>query len=460
MTSDDRSALQFRRMTETPIPQLILSLAAPTILSMLITSIYNLADTFFVGQISTSASGAVGVVSSLMAIIQALGFMLGHGAGTIISRSLGSRDTTAATRFASTSFFTALVFGVVLAVAGLGTLPHFMMLLGSTETILPHACAYARPSLIAAPLMISSLVMNNILRYEGKASFAMIGLVTGGVLNIALDPLFMFVFGLGTAGAGIATALSQSISFCILLSMFLRGKTVSQFRLSAVTREARDFGRILLGGAPSFGRQGLNSIGGMLLNLAARSYGDAAVAGMSIVSRIFMFIISVAIGVGQGLQPVASFNYGARKYRRVRQAAIFTIEAAFCMLVVLVGLCWVNGDALIRLFRDDPAVTAVALPAFHYQCLAMLLQPIIVVANMTFQSVGASGRATFLACCRQGVFFIPLILILPRTHGLFGVEICQPIADALTFLVSLPFLIAFLQQLGRMDDAEQSKTAS
>ena len=460
MTSDDRSALQFRRMTETPIPQLVLSLAAPTILSMLITSIYNLADTFFVGQISTSASGAVGVVSSLMAIIQALGFMLGHGAGTIISRSLGSRDTTAATRFASTSFFTALVFGVVLAVAGLGTLPHFMMLLGSTETILPHACAYARPILIAAPLMISSLVMNNILRYGGKASFAMIGLVTGGVLNIALDPLFMFVFGLGTAGAGIATALSQSISFCILLSMFLRGKTVSQFRLSAVTREARDFGRILLGGAPSFGRQGLNSIGGMLLNLAARGYGDAAVAGMSIVSRIFMFIISVAIGVGQGLQPVASFNYGARKYRRVRQAAIFTIEAAFCMLVVLVGLCWVNGDVLIRLFRDDPAVTAVALPAFHYQCLAMLLHPIIVVANMTFQSVGASGRATFLACCRQGVFFIPLILILPRTHGLFGVEICQPIADVLTFLVSLPFLLAFLQQLGRMDDAEQAKASS
>ena len=460
MANADRSAEQFRKMTETPIPKLILSLAAPTILSMLITSIYNLADTFFVGQISTSASGAVGIVSSLMAILQALGFMLGHGSGSIISRSLGSQNTDAATRFASTSFFTALVFGGIITAAGLLTLPDFMMLLGSTETILPHACAYARPILIAAPLMISSLVMNNILRYEGKASFAMIGLVTGGVLNIALDPLFMFVFGLGTAGAGIATALSQSISFCILLSMFLRGKTVSQFRLSAVTREARDFGRILLGGAPSFGRQGLNSIGGMLLNLAARSYGDAAVAGMSIVSRIFMFIISVAIGVGQGLQPVASFNYGARKYRRVRQAAIFTIEAAFCMLVVLVGLCWVNGDALIRLFRDDPAVTAVALPAFHYQCLTMLLQPIIVVANMTFQSVGASGRATFLACCRQGVFFIPLILILPRTHGLFGVEICQPIADVLTFLVSLPFLIAFLQQLGRMDDAEQSKTAS
>ena len=457
MTSDDRSALQFRRMTETPIPQLVLSLAAPTILSMLITSIYNLADTFFVGQISTSASGAVGVVSSLMAIIQALGFMLGHGAGTIISRSLGSRDTTAATRFASTSFFTALVFGVVLAVAGLGTLPHFMMLLGSTETILPHACAYARPILIAAPLMISSLVMNNILRYEGKASFAMIGLVTGGVLNIALDPLFMFVFGLGTAGAGIATALSQSISFCILLSMFLRGKTVSQFRLSAVTREARDFGRILLGGAPSFGRQGLNSIGGMLLNLAARSYGDAAVAGMSIVSRIFMFIISVAIGTGQGFQPVAGFNYGAQKYRRVQQACLFTMAASFCFLSVILTACWFNAETLIRLFRDDPEVTAVALPAFRYQCFAMLLQPVIVAGNMLFQSIGKSGRATFLACCRQGVFFIPLILTLPRAFGLLGVEICQPIADVLTFFVTVPFLFPFLRQLVRMDEAEAAK---
>ena len=291
MTQQDRTAVQYHKMTETPIPRLILSLAAPTILSMLITSIYNLADTFFVGRISTSASGAVGVVSSLMAIIQALGFMLGHGSGTIISRRLCSQDTHAATRFASTSFITALAFGVVLAVVGLATLPDFMMLLGSTDTILPHACAYARPILIAAPLMMSSLVMNIILRYEGKASFAMIGLVTGGVLNIVLDPVFIFGLGMVTGGAGTATALSQSISFCILLSMFLRGKTGSQRRLSAVTREPREFLQILAGGAPSFGRQGLNSIGGMLLNIAARSYGDAAVAGMSIVSRIFQFLL-------------------------------------------------------------------------------------------------------------------------------------------------------------------------
>ena len=457
MSAEDRTAQQFRKMTETPIPKLILSLAAPTILSMLITSIYNLADTFFVGQISTSASGAVGVVSSLMAIIQALGFMLGHGAGSIISRSLGSQNTKAATRFASTSFFTALTFGLILAAVGLTTLPHFMMLLGSTETILPHACAYARPILIAAPLMMSSLVMNNILRYEGKASFAMIGLVTGGVLNMVLDPVFIFGFGLGTAGAGIATALSQSISFCILLSMFLRGKTVSQFQLSAVTRSPAEFGTILMTGLPSFGRQGLNSIGGMLLNIAARSYGDAAVAGMSIVSRIFMFIISVAIGTGQGFQPVAGFNYGARKYRRVEKACVFTMCASFCFLSVIVAACWFNAEALIKLFRDDPEVTAIALPAFRYQCFACFLQPVIVAGNMLFQSIGKSGRATFLACCRQGVFFIPLILTLPRMFGLLGVEICQPIADVLTFVVTVPFLFPFLHQLVKTEEAETAK---
>ena len=457
MSAEDRTAQQFRKMTETPIPKLILSLAAPTILSMLITSIYNLADTFFVGQISTSASGAVGVVSSLMAIIQALGFMLGHGAGSIISRSLGSQNTKAATRFASTSFFTALTFGLILAAVGLTTLPHFMMLLGSTETILPHACAYARPILIAAPLMMSSLVMNNILRYEGKASFAMIGLVTGGVLNMVLDPVFIFGFGLGTAGAGIATALSQSISFCILLSMFLRGKTVSQFQLSAVTHSPAEFGTILMTGLPSFGRQGLNSIGGMLLNIAARSYGDAAVAGMSIVSRIFMFIISVAIGTGQGFQPVAGFNYGARKYRRVEKACVFTMCASFCFLSVIIAACWFNAEALIKLFRDDPEVTAIALPAFRYQCFACFLQPVIVAGNMLFQSIGKSGRATFLACCRQGVFFIPLILTLPRMFGLLGIEICQPIADVLTFVVTVPFLFPFLHQLVKMEEAETAK---
>ncbi len=448
MSAEDRTAQQFRKMTETPIPKLILSLAAPTILSMLITSIYNLADTFFVGQISTSASGAVGIVSSLMAILQALGFMLGHGAGGIISRSLGSQNTHAATKFASTSFFTALVFGGIITAAGLLTLPDFMMLLGSTETILPHACAYARYILLAAPIMMSSLVMNNILRYEGKASFAMIGLVTGGLLNIALDPLFIFWAGHGHRRCGPCHGPEpehQLLHPALHVPAGQNGQPVpdhgSHPQPGGVRHHPDDrYAQLWPSG-------GLNSIGGMLLNIAARGYGDAAVAGMSIVSRIFMFIISVAIGTGQGFQPVAGFNYGAKKYHRVQQACLFTMAASFCFLSVILTACWFNAETLIRLFRDDPEVTAVALPAFRYQCFAMLLQPVIVAGNMLFQSIGKSRRATFLACCRQGVFFIPLILTLPRAFGLLGVEICQPIADVLTFFVTVPFLFPFLRQL-------------
>ena len=244
---------QFDKMTKTPIPRLVLGLAVPTILSMLITSIYNLADTFFVGQISTSASGAVGVVSSLMAVIQAIGFMLGHGSGSIISRSLGSGDAPAASRFASTSFFTAIGAGAALGVFGIAGLTPLMRLLGSTETILPHARDYAFYILLAAPFMMSSLVMNNILRYEGKASFAMIGLVTGGVLNMVLDPVFIFGLGMGTGGAGLATGLSQIVGFCILLSMYLRGKTVSKLSIRNYTRSGRDIMAILTSACPALG---------------------------------------------------------------------------------------------------------------------------------------------------------------------------------------------------------------
>ncbi len=443
--------LQYEKMTATPIPKLVMGLAVPTILSMLITSIYNLADTFFVGQLSTSASGAVGVVSSLMAVIQAIGFMLGHGAGSVISRSLGSGDAPAASRFASTSFFTALGAGAALGVFGVLGLTPLMRLLGSTETILPHARAYAFYILLAAPFMMSSLVMNNILRYEGKASFAMVGLVTGGVLNMALDPLFIFGFGMGTGGAGLATGLSQVVSFCILLSMYLRGKTVSRLSLRSYTRSARDIVTILTTGMPSFGRQGLASFASMMLNVAARAYGDAAVAAMSIVSRIFQFLMSVALGVGQGFQPVSSYNYGAQKFHRVREACIFTMEASFVLMTALAAVCYFQGEGLVRLFRDDDTVAAIALPAFRWQCIATVLQPVLICSNMLFQSVGKAGRATLLSCCRQGIFFIPLIAVLPQLWGLAGVQYSQPIADVFSFVVAVPFLWQFLRQLERMD---------
>ena len=435
-------------MTETKIPTLILRLALPTVLSMLITGIYNLADTYFVGQLNnTSASGAIGVVASLMAIIQALGFMLGHGAGSHISRSLGAKDADMATRYASTGFFTALLLGGILGVVGLFTLDGFMLLLGSTDTILPHASGYAFYILLAAPIMMSSLVMNNILRYEGKAFFAMIGLVFGGILNMILDPILIFSCGMGTAGAGLATAISQCVSFLLLLSAFLRKKTVSRFSLFRITKKPREFFGILAVGLPSFGRQGLAAIAGMLLNVAARGFGDAAVAAMSIVSRIFMFLMSVVLGIGQGFQPVAAFNYGAKKYRRVRDAALFTVAAATVAVVVFGSVCYLFAPELIRAFQNDGEVLSIALPAFRYQAIALIFEPVIVSCNMLYQSVGRAAIATPLAMCRQGIFFLPLILTLPSAFGIAGIQAAQPLADVLTFLVTLPFFIAFLSRL-------------
>lgn len=447
---NEKEALQYQTMTETKIPRLILRLSVPTVLSMLITGIYNLADTYFVGQLNnTSASGAIGVVASLMAIIQALGFMLGHGAGSHISRSLGRRDSASATRYASTGFFTALFLGALLSILGISFLDGFMLLLGSTDTILPHASGYAFYILLAAPFMMSSLVMNNILRYEGKAFFSMIGLVSGGILNMVLDPIFIFGCGMGAAGAGLATAISQCVSFCLLLMAFITKKTVSRFSVFKFTRSPKEFFSMLSVGLPSFGRQGFSAISGMLLNIVARTYGDPAVAAMSIVSRIFMFLMSVLLGIGQGFQPVAAFNYGAKKYRRVREAAIFTVIASSVSTLVLCSICYLLAPQLITAFQNDSTVLEIALPAFRFQAIALLLEPSIVTCNMLYQSVGKAAIATPLALCRQGIFLIPMLLTLPAMYGITGMQLAQPVADVLTFLVTLPFLLCFLRRLDR-----------
>ena len=444
-----QSQAQYEKMTGTPIPKLVLTLAAPTVVSMLVSSIYNMADTFFVSQLGTSASGAVGVVFSLMAIIQAVGFTLGMGSGSIISRLLGRQQTQDATRYASTAFFTCFGIGCLLTVGGLLFLNPMMRLLGATETILPYARDYGHYILLAAPFMASSFTMNNILRFEGKASLAMIGLTTGGILNMVLDPLLIFGFRLGIAGAAIATGLSQLISWSILLSIFLLRKTQCRLSLRYYTRNVRELLEILKQGLPSLSRQGLASLASMLLNQNAAVYGDAAVAAMSIVSRICMFVLSVMLGIGQGFQPVCGFNYGAGKYSRVKQAFRFTFLLGEISMSVLALLGFVFAPQLVQLFRNDPQVVLIGGFALRCQCVALALQPLNVCGNMLFQSIGQSKPATFLSCTRQGLFFIPSILVLPRIIGLTGVQITQPLADILSFVVSVPLLLRFFRQLPR-----------
>lgn len=447
--------VQYKKMTETPVSKLIIMLGIPTTLSMLVTNIYNMADTYFVGKLGTSASGAVGIVFGLMAIIQAFGFMFGHGSGSIISRRLGARDVESASRFASTAVLCSLVAGSAITLFGFVFLEPLMRLLGSTDTILPYAKTYAAYILMAAPFMTVSCVLNNILRYEGRAAFAMIGLMTGSILNIFGDWFLMENLGFGVEGAGIATAVSQTISFLILLFMFLSGKTQSKLSVKWITKDFSDVTLICKTGLPSMMRQGLSSVSTMILNGQAGVYGDAAVAAMSIVNRICFFIFSVGLGIGQGFQPVAAFNYGAKKYGRVRKGFYFTWAAGEVLLggIALVGMFF--PAELVGFFRDDAEVIAIGTVALTAQLVSLFFQPLSVCSNMMFQSIGENKTATFLSMLRSGLYFIPVILLLSKTMGLFGIEISQTIADVLAFFTALPFAVSFLRKL-KMLEAESS----
>ena len=443
----DNADAQYRKMTETPVSRLILTLAAPTIVSMMVTNIYNTADTWFVSREGTSAAGAVSVVFSLMAIYQAFGFMFGHGAGSNISRKLGEKHEEMVKTYASTSLFLSLASGAAVSLMGLLFMDPLLRLLGSTETILPYARQYVLWVLIAGPLLSASCVLNNILRYEGRAFYAMIGLMTGGILNMIGDPVLMFGLDLGVSGAGISTAVSQLISFVILLAMFRGNKTISRFHFRYFARDIRVVQDILTAGFPSLIRQGLNSFTTILLNHQAALYGDAAIAAMGIVSKVTFFISAVAIGVGQGFQPVSAFNYGAKKYRRVVQAFRFTAFAGTLMLSVMAVICIVVPAPIVSWFRDDADVVAIGAAALRYQAISCLFLSYSIAAGMLFQSIGVSGRATFLAALRAGVCFIPLILLLPRLFGIVGIELAQPCSDILSTVISVGVTEVYLRRL-------------
>lgn len=442
---------QYDKMTKTSIPKLIIRLSVPTILSMLVTNIYNMADTAFVGQLGNSASGAVGIVFGFMAILQAVGFMFGQGSGSIIARLLGAKDKESASATASTGFFCALFLGLLIEIPGFLFLDPLVMLLGSTETIAPYAKIYISFILLAAPLMTASFVLNNILRYEGKAALGMIGLMTGGLLNIIGDPIFMFVFHMGIAGAGLSTALSQCISFGILLSMFLRGKTECRLSIHRISLQPGRVFNIMATGMPSLLRQGLNSLTTVLLNSEAAVYGDSAVAAMSIVSRISMFVFSFALGIGQGFQPVSGFNYGAGKYRRVRKAFLFTSALSEGLIVVISLFVMLCSGNLIGLFRNDDTVIEIGTRALRLHCMALLFLPACMVTEMLMQSTGQRLSASLLSSLRSGVFFIPLLLILAKVRGLSGIQEAQPLAYVLAFIPSLLFAVWFFRKLPKED---------
>ncbi len=448
---DEKQEQKFHQMTETPVSHLICQLALPCIISMLVTSFYNMADTFFVGMLkSNSATGAVGVVFSLMAIIQAVGFFFGHGSGNFISRELGKQHYEEAGNMAATGFFAALAAGTLICLVGQIFLEPLAMLLGSTATILPYTKAYLQVILLGAPWMTSSLVLNNQLRYQGSASYAMVGIASGAVLNIVLDPLLIFTFRLGVAGAAWATIVSQFISFCLLLAGCAKGGNL-HLHISRVQFKLPYYVQIVRGGLPSLARQGLASVATICLNRAAGPYGDAAIAAMGVVQRIMMFGGSAMIGFGQGFQPVCGFNYGAKLYHRVKEGFWFCVKASTLFLLAMSSLGFLFAPELITLFRDDPEVVLIGASALRFQCVTLCLSGWIVMSNMMLQTIGKTAGATFLAMSRQGIFFIPLVYLLSRAVGLLGVEMTQAVSDLLTLLCAIPIQLRALRELDTLE---------
>lgn len=442
---------QYYEMANAPISKIIPKLAVPTIISMLVTSIYNMADTFFVSQLGTSASGAVGIIFSAMAIIQALAFMIGMGTGNFIARMIGAGNRKLAEELASIAFFTGFGVGLVIAVIGNANIGQLVRMLGSTETIAPYAEAYASYIFVAAPFMICSFIMNNLLRFQGKALFAMVGITTGGVLNMVLDPVFIFGLDMGTAGAALATGLSQFISFCILLFMCNSREDCISIHPKKFKPTLAIYGEIIHGGLPSLGRQGIASIATIIMNTMAQPYGDAAIAAMSIVNRFMMFVGSAMIGFGQGYQPVCSYCFGARLYDRVKKACVYCVKVStiFLLAVSVIGLIF-SGN-IIQMFRkDDLEVIRIGTLALRLQLLTMPLQGLVVMGgNMTPQSIGYGIRATIVSTARQGWLLIPILLCTVPVFGVLGIQMAQPIADVGTFILAAVVTKGIFKDLDR-----------
>lgn len=447
LTKAEKQKKQYEKMTNEPIGKLLFTLSIPTIISMMVTNIYNIVDTAFVGTLGTSESGATGVVFGYMSILQAVAFMCGQGGGSLMSRKLGAKELDDATMYSSSAFFLSFFFGLLIAIGSLFFLNPLVRLLGSTETIAPYAKTYIFFILLSAPFFTSSLTMNNLLRYEGKALLGTIGMLTGSVLNIGMDALFMFGLKLGISGAGMATAISQLISFCILLSMFLCGRTQTRIALCFVSKDIKNIFNVLTTGFPSLLRQALYSVATMLLNGAAGVYGDAAVSAMSIVSRISFFPMAFAIGIGQGFQPIAAFNFGAGKNSRVRQAfwsALFGTEMVMLLLSMPIALF---SSPLIRLLRDDMQVIDYGMRALRLMCIGQLFVPLTMMVEMGFQSTGARLLASFSSSLRSGLLFIPSLLLFSHVRGMKGIQEAQPFSLVLTFFVCIYLCRLFMKRV-------------
>ncbi|WP_252198622.1 MATE family efflux transporter [Clostridium sp. MCC353] len=447
MMNTELQKQKFRHMTEDPVEKLVCSMAVPSIISMLVSAFYNMADTFFVGKVSTQATAAIGVVFPYMALIQAVSFFFGHGSGNYISRALGRQETKDAEKMAANGFFSALIFGLLLLTPCFLLMNPLLTGLGATDTILPDARSYFKYILLATPFMMCSLVMNNQMRLQGNARKAMVGISTGAILNIILDPLLIFGLKMGVSGAALATAVSQFTSFLILLHMSGQGDGV-KIHWKAFSPSVRAYREIIAGGLPSLCRQGLASIATICLNQAAGFYGDSAIAAFSVVNRITIISSSALLGFGQGFQPVCGFNYGAKLYERVKKAFWFCIRVSTVAMSTLGIFGFIFAESIVRLFRaNDPELIRIGAQALRYQSLVFPFLGWVTITNMYLQTTRKTVRASVLSMSRQGIVFIPVLFTAIHFLALKGIQMTQPISDILTFCIAVPFGLSALHEV-------------
>lgn len=463
----EREKKQFVKMTQTRISRLIISLGIPTTLSMMVTSLYNLADTFFVSQLKNDAiTAAANNLLALMSIIQALGFTFGMGSGNIVSRLLGKRDREGADKVFSSTLVVSCICGLLIMGVGFAFFTPMLKLFGCNGNTLVYGKAYAKWLLIAAPFMCMSFVLNNVLRAEGKAVLSMVGLVVGAVVNVVLDPILIFSADMGIEGAAIATCASQILSFSVLLFMFVFRLTIVRFRIHAISRRFSVYRDVLATGFPSFLRQILASLCTVFLNRAAYTYGvqkyateaggDAAQAALGVVNKVFMLAFSLSLGIGQGYQPVLGYNYSAKRFDRVKEAYLFTLSFSTVVMTVFASVCAIFATQVVGIFNVSAEAKEIGALSLRLQCICMPLLPLNFMVGLTYQSVGNKALAALLSASRQGLFYIPAVLALPKIFGLLGVQMCQSVADACAFLFAIPFTFMFFKTLKK----EQAKVSN
>lgn len=439
------SELYYKKMTQTPVARLVVTLGIPTTISMLITNIYNMVDTYFVGTLGESQQAATGILFTMQAVIQAIAFMFGQGSGAMVSKALADKNTKEACEYVSSAFFLGGALGILMSVFGLIFLNPLLNFLGSTQTILPYARQYGIWVLASCPFVVGSFVLNNNLRYEGKAFYAMIGLITGAVLNIFGDYLLIRRFNMGVWGAGLATAASQIISFFILL-YFYEKMAQGKIRVGFISKRFKIYCEVMRVGFPALIRQGMASVSNGLLNNMTKVYGDAAIAAMSIVNRFSAFVMCVGLGIGQGFQPVASFNYQAKEYKRVKKALVFTMLSGLCMIGSIAALGIIFTPQIVYMFQKSAQVSRIGVFALRCAVTGTMFLPLSVPVNMLYQSIRKPGVSSVLSILRPGLF-IPILMITEAAWGITGIQISQPIADALTGIISIPFIVHFVREV-------------